>query len=331
MSLLRHVNLPELGLLAHQARLRSNPDPVVTYILGGSLPVSAATASGSLPWSHLLQVARLGKQIGLAELCLYPDSTSLPGISDWERLLPMLHDEHETLACGLPGQEISRLAVHEDVSAGAVLQRLQRAGLGMIRGEDGFPAIGLSLKPAEWLDIHRSAHDLGIRTTACIPGSVSGSEEIVNLLLEIREEQDRTGLFCAMMTGASGRGSVTDPVRPAPARPESPGSFHYLRMVATCRCVLDNVPRLQAAWEEQGSKIGEVALRFGADDFGSTGIRPDAPPDRNPAWLIEPREIERLIRDSGFRPYQRDAYYQEQPDDRVQSRPESWTARLPLI
>ncbi|MDQ2732638.1 MAG: hypothetical protein M3Y56_13350, partial [Armatimonadota bacterium] len=133
--------------------------------------------------------------------------------------------------------------------------------------------------------------------------------EMAENLLRIRDLQDRTGLFGSFVPCPTGRRSPGDPMRPTQLEVgKSPSAYLHLRLVAAARCALDNIAHIESGWELQGAKIGEVALRSGADDWGSTGINLASGPAR-PAPLIAVEEIERIVRDAGFSPWPRNGQH----------------------
>jgi cyclic dehypoxanthinyl futalosine synthase len=83
------------------------------------------------------------------------------------------------------------------------------------------------------------------------------------------------------------------------------GATEYLRTVAISRIVLDNVPNLQSSWVTMGLKIGQLALRFGCNDFGSLMIEENVVSAANTTFRTTTDELERLIRDAGFTPARR--------------------------
>jgi cyclic dehypoxanthinyl futalosine synthase len=82
-------------------------------------------------------------------------------------------------------------------------------------------------------------------------------------------------------------------------------AIDYLRTVAIARIVLENVPNLQASWVTMGMKIGQLALRFGCNDFGSLMIEENVVSAANTTYRTTTAEMERLIRDAGFTPARR--------------------------
>ena len=79
----------------------------------------------------------------------------------------------------------------------------------------------------------------------------------------------------------------------------------YLRTLALARIVLDNVPNLQSSWVTMGHKVGQVALRFGANDYGSLMMEENVVSAAGTTYRTTLDEIDRLIRDAGFRPARR--------------------------
>ena len=92
----------------------------------------------------------------------------------------------------------------------------------------------------------------------------------------------------------------------------SPASgVEYLRLLAVSRLFLDNVANIQASWVTQGSKIGQVALAFGANDMGSTMIEENVVAAAGVRFEVNRNELVWLIRSAGFTPVQRDTLYRE--------------------
>ena len=86
-------------------------------------------------------------------------------------------------------------------------------------------------------------------------------------------------------------------------------AVEYLRVLALSRIYLDNVKNIQASWVTQGLKIAEVALRFGANDFGSTMIEENVVASAGVSYRVTMEDIIRAIKNAGFNPAQRDTYY----------------------
>jgi cyclic dehypoxanthinyl futalosine synthase len=148
------------------------------------------------------------------------------------------------------------------------------------------------------------AHAQGLRTTATM---VIGLGETIEHRLEhlsrIRDLQDVTGGFTAFIpwtfqpanTGLSGLAEAS--------------SVEYLRMLALARLFLDNVPNIQASWVTQGPLVGQMALVFGANDFGSTMIEENVVAAAGVHFRLPEEELRRLVVQAGFTPARRNMDY----------------------
>jgi cyclic dehypoxanthinyl futalosine synthase len=147
-----------------------------------------------------------------------------------------------------------------------------------------------------WLEIMEIAHGEGMKTSVTMMYGIGETlEERIEHLERVREVQARTGGFTAF---------ICWPLQPenTPRMSNQPktDSTEYLRTVAISRIVLDNVPNLQASWVTMGMKIGQLALRFGCNDFGSLMIEENVVSAANTTHRTSTAEMERLIRDAGF-------------------------------
>jgi cyclic dehypoxanthinyl futalosine synthase len=135
----------------------------------------------------------------------------------------------------------------------------------------------------------------------------------VEHMMLIRSLQDETGGFRAFIPwsfqpdGTDLQAELGPDWAPAT-------SFDYLRLVATARLVLDNTPHIQASWVTQGPRIAQIALKFGVDDFGSTMMEENVVSSAGTDFLMPIPEIQRVIRDAGYKPQLRDTQYRYLPD-----------------
>jgi cyclic dehypoxanthinyl futalosine synthase len=156
---------------------------------------------------------------------------------------------------------------------------------------------------AEWLKVMRVAHDLGMHTTATMMFAHSESyAERVEHLSKIRNLQEETKGFTAFI-----------PWTFQPQNTRIGGlpvyGVEYLKTLAISRIFLDNVPNLQASWVTQGSKIAQLALKFGANDLGSTMIEENVVRAAGVNYRMSLAEMRGIIQDMGLQPRQRDCYY----------------------
>jgi aminodeoxyfutalosine synthase len=210
--------------------------------------------------------------------------------------------------------EIGWFAQLESISIEEVLTRLRDAGLGSLPGGGAeiFHAevreviCDGKLDADEWIEVHRIAHGLGIRSNCTmLYGHVETAEHKVDHLLRLRALQDETGGFNAFI--------------PLAYHPEnnylglkyhSSGSDD-LRHMATSRLVLDNIPHLKAYWIMLTPKLAQVALSFGADDIDGTVVEETIyhMAGSSTEQQLSRVELERIVGEAGFVPVQRDTLY----------------------
>jgi len=133
-------------------------------------------------------------------------------------------------------------------------------------------------------------------------GTLETQDEIIQHLIRVRDLQDETRGFTAFIPWTYQPGNTELGGRSASA-------VEYLKTLAIARIVLDNVPNLQASWVTQGAKIAQVALLFGANDFGSTMIEENVVAAAGISFRMTREEIVRLIVDAGYQAAQRDTVY----------------------
>ena len=237
----------------------------------------------------------------------------------WERYLEIVRAVHERL----PEADIKAFtAVEIDffhkkfrMSVEEVLRQLQSAGLRTMPGggAEVFSErvrrllFNQKIGARAWLDIHRTAHGLGIPTNSTLLyGHIETLEERIRHMVMLRELQDETGGFLtfiplAFQSGATG-------IKPAD---RFTSAADDLRTIALARLMLDNFSHIKAYWVMLTEEVASVALNFGADDMegtvGGEKIAHDAGAV-SPMALAKER-IVRLIRSAGKIPVERDAYY----------------------
>ena len=328
VTLLRDGDLIELGALADSVRERLHPEGVVTYIVDRNINyTNVCTAQCAfcafyrdLPSKegYLLTKAQLAQKIEetialggsqiLLQGGLHPDL----GIEFYEELFGWMKSTYPSLWIhGLSPAEVKHICRVSSLSTEAALRRLVAAGLDSIPGGGAEvlsdrvrEIIGIAKgSTADWLEVMEVAHGLGMKTTATMMfGHVETIEERVEHLVHLRDLQDRTGGFTAFIAW------TFQPSNTALAGDELT-SFQYLRTLAVARVMLDNFPNVQASWVTQGGKIGQVSLRFGANDFGSLMIEENVVSAAGAHFRLTEAEIARNIMDAGFVPKRRTMHY----------------------
>ncbi len=156
-----------------------------------------------------------------------------------------------------------------------------------------------------WLEIHKTAHRLGIKTNCTmLYGHIETIEERVDHLIKLRELQDETGGFQAFIPLSFHPENTKVRVEPATG-------VEDLRVIAVSRLLLHNIPHVKAYWVMLGEGIAQIALKFGATDLEGTVYEEKithAAGATSPQGLSKERLL-KLIRDAGKRPVERDALY----------------------
>jgi len=161
--------------------------------------------------------------------------------------------------------------------------------------------------PRAWLDVHREAHRQGLHSTATMMyGHVETPEDLLDHLDAIRELQDEHGGFTAFVPWSFKPGNTL--LEKWIKHYQGPNA--YLRMLAVSRLYLDNFPHIQASWFSEGKRAGQVALHWGADDFGGTLFEENVHAAADYVNKTTVDEIVTLIRDAGFTPAQRTTNYE---------------------
>ena len=242
------------------------------------------------------------------------------GIDWYESLLRNIHTTFPQINIhGFGPPEIDFVAQQAGISAREVLERFRAAGLGSLPGggaEILVDRVRQKISPRKtsadrWLEICRLWHQMGGRGSATMMfGHVETLADRVEHLSRIRELQDETGGFTAFI------GWAYQPVRDGLAGVEKIGSFEYLKTLAVSRLFLDNFANIQSSWVTQGLRIGQLGLRFGANDLGSLMIEENVVAAAGTRFHATLLELRRAIGQAGYTPRRRDVFYRF-ADERV--------------
>ncbi len=343
VALLRDGELLELGMLADAVRRRLHPEGVVTYIVDRNINYTNICVAQcgfcafyrDMPSreGYLLTKTELAQKIEetlalggnqiLLQGGLHPDL----GIEYYEELFGWIKSTYPIWIHGLSPAEVKHICKTSRLTTEEALRRLIAAGLDSIPGGGAEVlsdrvrnVIGIAKgSTGDWLEVMEVAHRLGMKTTATMMfGHVETLEERVEHLLHLRDLQDRTSGFTAFIAW------TFQPTNTAMAGDELT-SFQYLRTLAVARVVLNNFPNVQASWVTQGGKIGQLSLRFGANDFGSLMIEENVVSAAGAHFRLTEAEIARNIQDAGFVPKRRTMKYEIVGD------PYCWTHEVPAM
>lgn len=328
LRLLEEADLLALGEAADRRRLALHPSGQVTFILDRNINYTnvcnvyckfcAFYRAPGKPDTYVLTREELTQKI---EETLAVGGTQIlmqggvhPDLKiDWyEDLLRWIKANFPIHVHAFSPVEIRRVAEFSDLDLETTLRRMIDAGLDSIPGggaEILVDRVRKQIAPLkdstdEWLEVMRTAHRLGLRTTATMMfGHVETAADIVEHLERVRALQDETGGFTAFIPWT---------FQPDHTHLRAPRAtaVDYLRVLALSRLYLDNVENLQLSYVTMGAKVGQIAMRFGANDFGSLMLEENVVSQAGAKFLMERGEIERLIRDAGFTPVLRNQRYE---------------------
>ncbi len=204
--------------------------------------------------------------------------------------------------------EVSGLSLHDTIA------RLRDAGLDSIPGggaeildEDVRHRISrLKCSTQDWVDVHRTAHALGMRTTATMMfGAGETIEHRLNHFELVRQIQEETGGFTAFIPWFFQRENTSL----GRFVKQEATAVEYLKMLALSRVYLHNIQNIQASWVTPGLKVCQLGLRFGGNDVGSIMIEENVVSAAGAHHCATEEQLRRLIRDAGFVPKQRYTLY----------------------
>lgn len=192
-----------------------------------------------------------------------------------------------------------------------IIRDFVKAGLGSIPGGGGEILVDrvrkrvspLKAMSNDWLEVMATAHRLGLRSTATMMfGHVETIEDRIEHLDRVRTQQDETKGFTAFIAWT---------FQPENTKLKAPtvGAHEYLRTQALARIYLDNFENVQSSWVTQGPEIGQVALKYGANDLGSIMIEENVVSQAGASFRMTVADMHRLIGDLGYEPRQRDNWY----------------------
>lgn len=228
---------------------------------------------------------------------------------------------------------------HEPVET--IVRDFVAAGLGSIPGGGGEILVDsvrrriapLKANTADWMGVMDTAHRLGLATTSTMMfGHVESLDDRLQHLEVVRSQQDASlarlplggaespiaravayasALEQGRLTGGAFTAFICWTFQPENAVLKAPtvGAHDYLRTQAVARIYLDNIPSVQSSWVTQGPDIGQIALRYGANDLGSIMLEENVVSAAGTTFRLGVADMKRLIADLGYEPRQRDNWY----------------------
>ena len=192
-----------------------------------------------------------------------------------------------------------------------VISKFIEAGLGSIPGGGGEILVDavrdriapLKCNSDQWLKVMEVAHELGLKSSATMMfGHVETVDDRLEHLLRLREQQDATGGFTAFIGWTFQQENTV-------LKADKAGAAEYLRTQALARIFLDNFENVQSSWVTQGPDIGQIALKYGANDFGSVMMEENVVSSAGTSFKLTSDDIKGLIHEAGYEPRQRNNWY----------------------
>lgn len=324
LELYERASLLELGQLADAERWRHHPEPVVTYIIDRNINYTNVCVADCKfcafyrrpkdAGGYVLSFEQIGakidecKAIGGVQILLQGGHNPYIPFDWYLDLMRYIKRHHPIHIHGFSPSEVVFFSERFGLPVVEVVRELRAAGLDSIPGGGGEILVDairqrVARKKAqteEWLGVQEEAHRQGMKTSVTMMyGLGESAADRIEHLVRVRDLQARTGGFTAFICW--------------PLQPEGTGmsdsvktdAVTYLRTLAMARIVCDNVPNLQSSWVTMGLKVGQVALRFGANDFGSLMMEENVVSSAGTTYRATIAEMERCITDAGYAPRRR--------------------------
>jgi cyclic dehypoxanthinyl futalosine synthase len=348
LRLFKKADILELGRMSDEIRNRLHPECIVTFIVDRNINYTNVCINRCLfcafwrdendPEAYILRKDELFSkteetiQLGGTQILIQGGLNPKLNLDYYTNLLKELKSRFDINVHGFSPPEICYIADRSDLTIRETLKILKDAGLDSIPGggaeilSDRVKEVisPRKIKSGRWLKVMEEAHKLGMKTTATMMfGSIEEAGDIIEHLTAVRNLQDKTGGFTAFIPWSFQPGNTalakgSNPPLPPFTKGGSGGIYklhpatavEYLRILALSRIYLDNIKNIQASWVTQGLKLAQVALRFGANDFGSTMIEENVVASTGVRYKVSKEDIINAIKHTGFKPAQRNTYYE---------------------
>lgn len=334
LHLIREGDLKELGKMASARKKELHPKGITTFVVDRNINYTnvcwvdckfcAFYRHAKEDDAYVLTFDQIDEkidellEIGGTQILFQGGVHPKLKIEWYEDLVEHIHTKYPTVTIhGFSAIEIDFIAKVSHISLEETLQRLKDKGLSSIPGAGAeilSDRVRDIIAPKKidsevWIDIHRKAHKLGIKSTATMMyGTVETDEEIIEHFDLVRRLQDETGGFRAFIMW-SFQGQNTQLMEEIPDI-DKPSSNRYLRLLAVARLYLDNVRNIQSSWVTQGPYIGQMALLYGANDLGSTMMEENVVRSAGAGFRMAKEEMVRLIDDIDEIPAIRNTAYE---------------------
>ncbi len=334
LDLMRYGDLRELGRMANAIKAKLHPENITTFIIDRNINYTnicwvdckfcAFKRRIGEEGIYILSFEEIDKkidellEIGGTQILFQGGVHPKLKIEWYEELVSHIAQKYPMITIhGFSAIEVNYIAKVSKISIPEVLKRLQAAGLSSIPGA-GAEILSdrvrdiiapKKLDTKEWLEVHREAHRIGMKSTATMMfGSVESDEDILAHWRVLRDLQDEFGGFRAFILWSFQPDNT--PLQKEMPHIHKASSNRYLRLLACSRIYLDNFKNIQSSWVTQGSHIGQLALLFGANDLGSTMMEENVVSSAGVCNSMNAQEMIALIKDIGSYPAKRNTAYE---------------------
>lgn len=328
ITLLEEAGMDQLGMLANRRRQLAVPGGIGTFVMDRNLSSTNICEAGCkfcafhvapgsskgfcLSADEIIKQVEESVQRGATQILIQGGLNPDLDLEFYADLFSAIKKRVDVCIHSLSPTEITYLARQSGLSLCETLGQLRQAGLDSLPGGGAEILVNevrqrispRKINADEWMAVMEAAHTLGMKTTATmVYGFGETSAQRVEHLLRIRDLQDKTGGFTAFIPW-SFQPNKTQLEQPPATGPD------YLRMVSLARLALDNIPHIQAGWVTEGPDLAQLALVFGADDFGGVLMDEQVVRATGTTYAVAPGQVIALIAQTGLIPAQRDTQYE---------------------
>lgn len=318
----------ELGRIAHDRRRQIVGGDMCTFIIDRNISFTNVCTTGCkfcafykkpgengsfvMPIEEIVRRVQEAYDLGATQIMLQGGLNPELGLSFYEEMLSSIKSRADIWLHSLSPTEVLWLSRSSKLTICQTLERLRKAGLDSLPGggaEILVDEVRNKVSPAkltssQWFEVMETAQNLGMGTTATmVYGFGETTAQRVEHLLRIRELQDRTGGFRAFIPWSFQSNNTQLSEKPQTG-------IDYLRIVSLARLVLDNVEHIQAGWVTEGPDMAQLALSFGADDFGGVLMEESVVKATGVNFGINVEKIISLINETGMTAAQRNTEYE---------------------
>jgi dehypoxanthine futalosine cyclase len=322
------VPFQELGRIANRRRHKKVPHRRCTFIIDRNISFTNVCTVGckfcayhvfpgqknsfTMSIDEIVRRVVEAAELGATQIMLQGGLNPELDLSWYEKMLGTIKEKVPDIWLhSLSPAEIFWLAESNRMTVQNTLERLRRAGLDSLPGggaEILVDEIRRKVSPRkltveQWFEVMQAAHRMGMSTTATmVYGLGETKEQRIEHLIRIRDLQDKTGGFRAFIPWSFQSNNTKLSYALA-------SGVDYLRIVALARLVLDNIDHIQAGWVTEGPDMVELALNFGADDFGGVLMEESVVKATGISFGMSVEKIISCIRNTGLSPALRDTQY----------------------